>query len=53
VGADVDEGLRAEVRRLGSSSPVGSYCCRPAAGPPPGRWLFRSTPHPARWSPSW
>jgi hypothetical protein len=28
----VDENLRAEVRRLGSSAPVGSYCCQPAGG---------------------
>jgi hypothetical protein len=35
VGVGVDESLRAEVRRLGSSSPVGSYCCRPAAGAAP------------------
>jgi hypothetical protein len=28
----VDESLRAEVHRLGSSGPVGSYCCRPAGG---------------------
>ena len=28
----VDESLRAEVHRLGSASPVGSYCCRPAGG---------------------
>jgi hypothetical protein len=28
----VDENLRAEVHQLGSASPVGSYCCRPAGG---------------------
>jgi hypothetical protein len=28
----VDESLRAEVHRLGSGGPVGSYCCRPAGG---------------------
>ena len=28
----VDENLRAEVHRLGSSSPAGSYCCQPAGG---------------------
>ena len=28
----VDENLRAEVRQLGSSGPVGSYCCQPAGG---------------------
>jgi len=28
----VDESLRAEVRHLGSASPVGSYCCHPAGG---------------------
>ena len=28
----VDESLQAEVHRLGSSAPVGSYCCRPAGG---------------------
>ncbi len=28
----VDESLRAEVHQLGSSSPVGSYCCQPAGG---------------------
>jgi hypothetical protein len=28
----VDESLRAEIHRLGSSGPVGSYCCRPAGG---------------------
>jgi len=28
----VDESLQAEIHRLGSSGPVGSYCCRPAGG---------------------
>jgi hypothetical protein len=28
----VDENLRAEVRQLGASGPVGSYCCQPAGG---------------------
>ena len=28
----VDENLRAAVHQLGSSSPVGSYCCQPAGG---------------------
>ncbi len=28
----VDESLRAEMRHLGSSSPVGSFCCQPAGG---------------------
>ena len=28
----VDENLRAAVHQLGSSSPVGGYCCRPAGG---------------------
>jgi hypothetical protein len=28
----VDESLRAEVHQLGSSGPVGSYCCQPAGG---------------------
>ncbi len=28
----VDENLRAEVRRLGSSAAVGTYCCAPAGG---------------------
>jgi hypothetical protein len=28
----VDESLQAEVHRLGSAGPVGSYCCRPAGG---------------------
>jgi hypothetical protein len=28
----VDESLQAEVHRLGSTGPVGSYCCRPAGG---------------------
>ncbi len=28
----VDESLRAAVHQLGSSSPVGSYCCQPAGG---------------------
>jgi hypothetical protein len=28
----VDESLRAEVRRLGTSGPVGTFCCRPAGG---------------------
>jgi hypothetical protein len=28
----VDESLRAEVHRLGSSRPVGGYCCQPAGG---------------------
>jgi hypothetical protein len=28
----VDENLRVEVRSLGSGSPVGSYCCKPAGG---------------------
>ena len=28
----VDESLRAEVRRLGASGPVGSFCCQPAGG---------------------
>jgi hypothetical protein len=36
----VDEILRAEVHRLGSSGPVGSYCCRPAGGQATP-WSFR------------
>ena len=28
----VDESLRAEVHRLGTSGPVGSFCCQPAGG---------------------
>ena len=49
----VDESLRAEVR-LGTSGPVGSFCCQPAAArPAPGRSASRSTPRPARSSPSW
>ncbi len=28
----VDENLQADVHQLGSASPVGSYCCRPAGG---------------------
>jgi len=36
----VDESLRAEVHRLGSSGPVGSYCCRPAGGQATP-WSFR------------
>jgi hypothetical protein len=28
----VDESLRAEVHQLGSSRPVGGYCCQPAGG---------------------
>jgi hypothetical protein len=28
----VDESLRAEVRRLGTNGPVGSFCCQPAGG---------------------
>jgi hypothetical protein len=36
----VDESLRAEVHELGSSGPVGSYCCRPAGGQATP-WSFR------------
>ena len=40
----VDESLRAEVHRLGSSGPVGTYCCRPAGGRATP-WSFSVTFH--------
>ncbi|HUL28489.1 MAG TPA: hypothetical protein VLW44_22230 [Streptosporangiaceae bacterium] len=40
----VDESLRAEVHRLGSAGPVGSYCCHPAGGQATP-WSFSVTFH--------
>jgi hypothetical protein len=45
----VDENLRAEVHRLGTSAPVGSYCCQPADGQAtPWSLTVAFPPHPAR-----
>src|SRR5215471_20949091 len=42
----VDESLRAEVRQLDASGPVGSYCCQPAGGQA-SPWSFRVAFHAA------